>query len=329
MKWALLAFLGVAAASQVQTWSTGKEYVFHYTTTVHSGIPELKAQYSGLRISTVVRAQRFPDHIRLQFEDAKFKNYDNVVFADHERSLKMHRRHESLADVDDIPTAIKVHLESPFKVVMSQEGLVEKIQCEADEPVYITNIKKAAVSHLLTLSMSKMTKEESERQDRSVQEFKPAFKRMETSISGECETYYTIAKLPAAVARDLEQSEQIPGSQVCEGKPYYEVLKTKDVKSCKERPIYMHVYGASSVADGSLGSYAPFVGESATTRSIICGTPEEFHVRQTTMDHRFIVSPSGKFESKEAMEVISWTALSFHAIVDKTQEISEIGRAHV
>ena len=155
----------------MQTWSAGKEYVFHYTTTVHSGIPELKAQYSGLRISTVVRAQRFPDHIRLQFEDAKFKNYDNVVFADHERYLKMHRRHQDLEDLMDIPTAIKAHLESPFKVVTTQEGLVEKIQCEVDEPVYITNIKKAAVSQLLTLSMSKMTKEE--RQDRSVHEFKP------------------------------------------------------------------------------------------------------------------------------------------------------------
>ena len=60
--------------------------------------------------------------------------------------------------------------------------------------------------------MSKMTKEESERQDRTVQEFKPAFKTMETSISGECETHYTLAKLPATVARDLEQSEQIPES---------------------------------------------------------------------------------------------------------------------
>ena len=47
----------------------------------------------------------------------------------------MHRRHQSLADEDDIPTAIKAHLESPFKVVMRQEGLVEKIQCEVDEPV--------------------------------------------------------------------------------------------------------------------------------------------------------------------------------------------------
>ena len=100
-----------------------QEHIFHYNTTVHSGISELKAQYSGLRISTVVRA------------------------------------------------AIKDHLESPFKVVMSQKGLVGKIQCEEDEPVYITNIKKAAVSHLLTLSMSEMTKEESERQDSSVYDY--------------------------------------------------------------------------------------------------------------------------------------------------------------
>ena len=102
-----------------------QEHIFHYNT-VRPGISEQKAQYSGFRISTVVRA------------------------------------------------AIKDHLESAFNVVMSQKGLVGKIQCEENEPVYITNIKKAAVSHLLTLSMSKMTKEESERPvDRSVHEFKP------------------------------------------------------------------------------------------------------------------------------------------------------------
>ena len=87
-----------------------QEHIFHYNT-VRSGISEQKAQYSGFRISTVVRA------------------------------------------------AIKDHLESAFKVVMSQKGLVGKIQGEVDKPVYITNIKKAAVSHLLTLSMSKMTED--------------------------------------------------------------------------------------------------------------------------------------------------------------------------
>ena len=33
-----------------------QEHIFHYNTTVHSAIFKLKAQYSGLRISTVVRA---------------------------------------------------------------------------------------------------------------------------------------------------------------------------------------------------------------------------------------------------------------------------------
>ena len=34
-----------------------QEHIFHYNTTVHSAIFKLKAQYSGLRISTVVRAE--------------------------------------------------------------------------------------------------------------------------------------------------------------------------------------------------------------------------------------------------------------------------------
>ena len=78
-----------------------QEHIFHYNT-VRPGISEQKAQYSGFRISTVVRA------------------------------------------------AIKDHLESAFNVVMSQKGLVGKIQGEVDKLVYITNIKYETTYYTIT-----------------------------------------------------------------------------------------------------------------------------------------------------------------------------------
>ena len=42
------------------------------------------------------------------------------------------------------------------------------------------------------------------------------------------------------------------------------------------------------------------------------------------MDHRFIVSPSGKFESKEAMEVIFWSAHSHEDVTGTATTMSRL-----
>merc|ERR1719394_1327689 len=176
-------------------------------------------------------------------------------------------------------------------MVVTHEDLVQKIQVEATEPEFITNIKKAAVSQLLAVSQSKLTHESDGRT-----QFVESLQRMEESILGECDTQYTVEKIPEYLAMEFEEREQIPMRELCQGKDYYEVIKAKDLKNCRERPVFLHVYGASSVSDGSLGSSAPFAAESSVTRSIICGTPDSFHLRVASNQHKAILSPSGKFE---------------------------------
>merc|ERR1719414_1501945 len=112
--------------------------------------------------------------------------------------------------------------------------------------------------------------------------------------------------------------------ELCQDQAHWEIVKTKDLKSCKERPIYNHVYGARSVSDGSMGSSAPFVGESSVTRSIICGSPDAYILRVSSNQHKALISPSGKFENKEKMEVTSTSIVSFQSLGLKKQDIPDV-----
>merc|ERR1711962_211771 len=310
-----LAFLGVAAASQITELNPAKKYTFHYTSSILSGIPELGRQHAGLKLTTIVKAQKLPDNtVRIKFQDSKFKIYNDEVNKD----MRFPRAPMREEDQLEVPASIKQHLEMPFKVV-THENLVEKIQVEATEPEFITNIKKAAVSQLLAVSQSRLT-EESEGRRQLV----TSMHMMEESIMGECDTHYTVERMPEYLAREFEEREQIPMRELCQGKDYYEVIKTKDLKNCRERPVYIHVYGARAVSDGSLGSSVPLASESSVSRNIICGTPDSFILRVASNQHKAVISPSGKFEHKEWMEVTSTSIVSLRSVEDKKEEIPDV-----
>ena len=291
---------------------SGKEYSYRYSSHLLTGLPELGNQYSGLRITAIIRAQRFPDDtIRIKLEDSKFMDYNNEVI--NKESIK-----KRVMEEKEVPLSIRRHLEAPYKVLVHND-LVEKIQTEASEPEWITNIKKAAISHLLSLSKSKLT-----RAINSRQEFSPSLKTMETSIVGQCETLYTISELPAPLAIQFEEREMIPSKELCNNKKYFEVLKTKNLKNCLERPLYNHIYGASAMADGSRGSTSTMVEEASVSRSVICGNPDSYIVRKTENEHKYIMSPNGKVDSREKMEVASWTTVTLLSVKDQSSVIADV-----
>merc|ERR1712243_366218 len=77
IKLLLLAFLGLAGASQIYNplWLQ-KEHVFEYVSAVISGIPELGAQYAGLRIHAEMRVKMFGDHASAKSQNARYKTYN-------------------------------------------------------------------------------------------------------------------------------------------------------------------------------------------------------------------------------------------------------------
>jgi len=316
MKLLLLAFLGLAGASQIYNplWLK-KEHVFEYVSAVITGIPELGAQYAGLRIHADMRVQMFGDHARVKLENARFKTFNKEFVGGVWDTLVHHMELEA----DPVPAAFKLHLEAPFQF-MHRDGVIVKILVEATEPEFITNIKKAAISQAWSaLFTNKVVND--------LHEFVPTLKTMETTVVGECETHYNFNKLPAHMAREFEEKEKLPHRELCEGQEYFEMIKTKDLRACKQRPIFLHMHGVHGVSDGGLGSKAPFAIEDSVTRAIICGKPGKIWLRKVENRHNYITSPTGKFESKEKMQVAGHTLLRIKAVMAVTVELPLVQNA--
>ena len=289
--------------------------MFEYVSAVITGIPELGAQYAGLRIHADMRVQMFGDHARVKLENARFKTFNKEFVGGVWDTLVNQMEQEA----DPVPAAFKLHLEAPFQF-MHRDGVIVKILVETTEPEFITNIKKAAISQAWSALFTNKVVD-------NLQEFVPTLKTMETTVVGECETHYNFNKLPAHMAREFEEKEKLPHRELCEGQEYFEMIKTKDLRACKQRPIFLHMHGAHAVSDGGLGSKAPYAVEDSVTRAIICGKPGQIWLRKVENRHNYITSPTGKFESKEKMQVAGHTLLRIKAVSTVTVELPIVQNA--
>merc|ERR1719447_1087405 len=285
-----LLIIGCVAASAIKPygWSHSQEYRYKYSSHVLSGIPELNHQYSGVRLTTQVRIQPQRDSsCRIQLESPRFVTYNEILEElEHDNEIKTPGKEES------IPREIKSWLEKPF-TVFHKRGLVEKLETEAGEPEFIVNIKKALSSRMqLDLSRAESSRVRGQNQIQSTRttgEILPTFTTHETSVTGKCETLYTITRLPEYLIREFEE-EQTTGTSLCEGKEYFEILKTMDYNKCSERPVYHKSYGSRSVTDGSESSSVP--SHSSVTRTIICGFIEDHIIRKVVTENKITSTPS-------------------------------------
>ena len=313
---ALIA-LGCVAAGSIQTygWSPSQEYRYTYSSQVLTGIPELNNQYSGVRLTAQVRIQpRRDSTCRIQLEQPRFVTYNEVIEFRGEHISSEGRQEE-------IPSHLKTWLEKPF-TVFHKRGLVEKLETENGEPEFIVNLKKALTSQLQQdLSKAESVRGQNQVQSVRSEEVLPVFTSHEASIMGKCETEYTISMLPEYLVREFEEREgEEESSKVCEGKEYYQIIKSKNLDRCTERPIYHESYGIWSKNDGSESSSLP--SQSSLTKTIICGSLNDHVIRKVVTENRIISSAAGRFESNEKLEVSSVSTLKLETVEERKEEIS-------
>merc|ERR1712142_109323 len=301
-----LLVIGCVAAGSIRpySWTPSKEYKYKYSTQVLTGIPELNEQFSGLRLVSYVRVQPKQDYtLRIKLEEPKLITYNDILELD-ERYLPTEGREEP------IPGHMKSWLETPF-TIFHKRGIVEKIQVEKSEPEFIVNLKKALVSQLqFDLSEAKLEGAETGRELEPI----PTFKVNETTILGECETIYTISKLPEMTTHEYEGE-----GSVCKGKQHYKILKTKNLESCSIHPVYHESYGVLPKPEGTNSTFLP--EQSSFTKTIICGTLEDYYIKNTTTANEIVSSTSGVFENKEKIYTSTSTILELESVERAQREI--------
>ena len=316
---ALFSLLGAVACSSL---STKEQLTYQFTSQVLTGIPKLNSQYAGLRVvATVVIQPQTDNTLKIQLQDTKYKTFNDVLNLSEEREIL---NNEEVA----VPADIKVHLESPFVVVLDKKMIVEKIIIESEEPVFVANLKKSLVmgspggvyqgqtinSMLDTNSILRNTEQQ-----------KIQFKTMETSVVGDCEVEYTINKLPEYMVMEFEVKEaNMEAAKACLGKDYFEVLKAKNFENCNGRSILQHTYGSTAKSDGSMGATSPVVAESSVQRTIICGTMDGHLCRKVTVEGKHLTSATGGVESIEKIEVTSRKTFILKSVELLTTEIKDV-----
>ena len=318
----LIGCVAAASYSNQAGWKNDQEYRYRYSTRVLTGIPELNEQYSRVRLTAIVRIQPRPDSTcRIKLENPRFESYNDVLEIRKNRIITPGHKQE-------IPNSLKTWLETPF-IMFHKRGLVERIQTESREPEFIVNVKKALISQLqndLFQSERRDVQDQNQVQSGSQEDSVPVFTNQESSILGKCETVYTISELPKYLINEFEQTEtderiNKDASRVCEGKDYYEIIKTKNLDKCSERPVYHNSVGRWAKTDGAESSSHP--SHSSVTRTIICGSLQDYVIRKVTTKNDVLGGTQGRFESKERLDISSVSTLELESVERKEREISE------
>lgn len=271
-------------------WTPNKELVYRYESQVLTSIPEIRdSQHAGLRLSAQVRVQAFSDYsLRIKFEKVRFLTVNGEVNLSQRGRLIKGSETEQGVQESEIPSHLKSYLEKPF-LVHVKRGIVESFFIEASEPQSITNIKRSFLSQIqLDLTASRRAEidsnnvqqqheQQQEQQQQDEQGDAPIesnkdltyFTTREETLLGDCQTSYTIHELPKYRSMELEQEwkeeekqlfqqveSQSKGEEVCHGKKYYRINKTKNLDNCHKSPFYQRMVGIQGRCDASKAACA-------------------------------------------------------------------------
>ncbi|TRY72544.1 hypothetical protein TCAL_06577 [Tigriopus californicus] len=304
---ALALFVSVALCNSTAHygWIPNHELTFRWTTSQITGLEDIRAQYGGMELSSIIRVQVFSDYsLRIKFENSKFGvvNKDLPI---------VHGRPQIPEGSQELPEEFRRPLETAFMVHL-KAGVIENLFVERDEPVVVTNIKKALLSQLqMDLSASRRQDIGSNEISKSIMsdERPTFFTTEESSILGDCETIYTVNPLSKYQANELESrwieverelrelgilsGPKSEGDEACRGKTYYEVTKTRNFDNCRERPVFQQWIGLKSSCDVTKSNCKDMFTHLSSTRYIVCGSEEQFYIREANTENSIVSQPIG------------------------------------
>jgi hypothetical protein len=331
----LIAGVALGYSTSYYGWVPSKEYTYHFESQVLTGIPELRSQYSGLKISSRVQIQSFPDYsLRIKFVEPKFWTVNEELPTIDGRIEVPSVSHE------EVPEAIRAPLIVPFEAHIKR-GVIESVFVQKSEPVIVTNLKKALLAQLqMDLSGSRegsvqklnhvVLPQTAQEEMRNVS----FFSTMETSLHGDCETSYTLHPLPLYQARELEEewrvhkikviktlpmytskvtTEQVmresqQAEAICNGQQYYQVTKTKNFENCRERPVFSAWSAIKPRCDPAQGMCEDLMTAVSTTKYVVCGSPEQFVIRKVTGENIISANTMG-WNTEEKLQTTSHISL--------------------
>nr|ALO75636.1 vitellogenin 1 [Tigriopus kingsejongensis] len=302
---ALLVSVALCNPTSHYAWEPEHEYMFRWSSSQITGLEDIRAQYGGMELSSLIRVQVFPNYtLRVKFVSPKFVvvNKDLPI---------VHGRPQIPEGHQELPEEYRRPLETPFEAHF-KAGVFEAILVEENEPVAVTNIKKALLSQLqMDLSASRRNQINANEIPKSTMaaEVPTFFTTEESSILGDCETIYTVTPMAKYQAKEMESKwdeeekelrelgvisgPESRGEEACRERKYFEVTKTKNFDNCRERPVFQQWTGIKTDCDVSKASCKDMFTHMSSTRYVVCGTIESFYVREAITENTVVSIPIG------------------------------------
>merc|ERR1712126_725345 len=130
------------------------------------------------------------------------------------------------------------------------------------EPQWSINMKKALISSLkIQLPQQQLEQQQQQQQERvnpkmwyiqqqqQQQQEQHYWTVMEEGIEGKCQNTYQVSELPEYMINEYEQGMLKP--ELCQGKKYWQLLRTRDITKCQDSSIFLSSKGHKNCLEGN------------------------------------------------------------------------------
>merc|ERR1719419_1772264 len=252
----ILALAGLACSQQShhQYFSPGQEYVYSYTGRILTGIPQIDSTFAGMSMEGEVYVQATSQNtVKMMMKNVKFGTFNDHLSGSTQQPTNW--RNVKVESSTPLTSQYKQYMESPVEFSVEQ-GQFSTMKVSSEEPHWSVNFKKALVANLKVQQPQQSSQTEERRNPRFwyVQQQQDSqehyyWTTMKEGIEGKCENTYHVSELPEYMVTEYERGMLRP--EMCQGKKYYQVVKTKDITKCQDRSIYLSSQGHKNCLIGN------------------------------------------------------------------------------
>merc|ERR1740128_627548 len=195
---------------------------------------------------------------KIQLKDVKYGTFNEKLTGPKPENW----RSVELETSTELTGEHKQWLETPFEIKMVN-GAIEYVKISTTEPEWCVNMKKSLISTLKIQFPTSVSSYSSSESRQESPRFRYAQKQqsnesplfwtvMEEGIEGKCENTYHVSELPEYIIHDYEKG--MINSALCEGKKYFQLVRTRDITKCVEKNIFLSSKGHKNCLVGNCES---------------------------------------------------------------------------
>merc|ERR1711936_927787 len=256
----ILALAGLASSYSHQFFRPGNEYVYSYNGRILTGIPQIDSTFAGMSLEGEVIVQATPQNTyKIMMKNVKFGTFNDHLSGSSQQPKNW--RNVQVESSTPLTSQYKQYMESPVEFSVEQ-GQFSTVKVSSQEPQWAVNFKKALVASLKIQQPYQSSQVDNSQDERRNPRFwyrdqqqngesqgQYYWTTMEEGIEGKCENTYHVSELPEYMANEYERGMLKP--EQCQGKRYYQVVKTKDITKCQDRSMYLSSQGHKNCLIGN------------------------------------------------------------------------------